>query len=152
MACYVQISRQFYKEMLAQTLRDFPRECCGLLGGLIVPKGERQIYRVERRYPLFNSAASAARFEADPKGLFLAFKAMRQLGIGLLAIYHSHPASDPIPSRTDLVWNNFGPEVVHLILSLTNESEPLKAWHLDETSFREAAWGFGDESDYSALS
>jgi proteasome lid subunit RPN8/RPN11 len=142
MACYVQIPRQIYEEMLAQALRDFPNECCGLLGGLIVPKGKRKICRVVRRYPLINAAASPLQYEADPKGLFLAFKNMRLLGIGLLAIYHSHPASDSVPSKTDLAGNYFGSEICHLILSLTNKVKPLQAWQLDHTGFREATWGF----------
>lgn len=133
----LQIPRRLVEEMLAHAEAERPNECCGLLAGL----GQR----ARRRYPLVNAAASPALYEADPRSLFAAFKEMRREGTELLAIYHSHPTSPPVPSRTDLARNGYGPEVVHFIVSLLSEKPELRGWHLEETVFREAAWTCVDE-------
>ena len=41
---------------------------------------------------------------------------MRTNGTELLAIYHSHPTSEPVPSRRDVEENTYGESVVHLIV------------------------------------
>jgi proteasome lid subunit RPN8/RPN11 len=92
-----------------------------------------------------NAAASPTLYEADPRSLFAAFKEMRREGTELLAIYHSHPTSPPIPSRTDLARNGYGPDVVHFIVSLLSATPVVRGWHLEETTFREAAWACVDE-------
>src|SRR5262249_12455387 len=127
----LQIPRQLYNDMVAQALTELPNECCGLLAGA----GGR----VTHRYPLTNAAASPARYDAEPRSLFAAFKDMRVQGIELLAIYHSHPTSDPIPSRTDLERNGYGPEVVHLIISLKDGEPRVRGWRLDVDGYREAS-------------
>ena len=111
-----------------------PQECCGLLAGQ-APCG-----RVIKRYPLIDGAASPVLYETEAKGLLLAFKDMRSLGLDLLAIYHSHPTSDPLPSATDLLRNSYGAEVVHLIVSLKGDTPGMRGWHLEEKGYREAAW------------
>jgi len=129
----LQISRRVYEEMLAQAVAELPNECCGLLAG--------QGGRVTHRYPLTNVLASPVRYESYP---FAADKDMRQQGTELLAIYHSHPATEPVPSRTDLERNFYGDAVVHLIISLKEGVPTMRAWRLGETSYREAEWTFDE--------
>jgi proteasome lid subunit RPN8/RPN11 len=140
MSFLLQMSRRFHAEMIAHARAELPDECCGLLAGPIVPQeaGVPPVGRVTDRYPLVNAAASPVRYDADPKSLFLAFRDMRQRGLELLAIYHSHPTSDPVPSRTDLARNFYGPEVVHLIVSLSAEPPSIRAWRLEGDTFTEA--------------
>ncbi len=128
----LQIPRPLYDEMLAQAVAELPNECCGLLAG----RGSR----VTHRYPLTNALASPVRYESDPQAMFAAFKDMRIEGTEVLAIYHSHPTSDPVPSRTDLERNYYGPEVVHIIISLKQGARALRTWHLEPDAYREAAW------------
>jgi proteasome lid subunit RPN8/RPN11 len=128
----LQISRQVYEEMVAQAIAELPNECCGLLAG----HGER----VTHRYPLTNALASPVRYESKPESLFAAFKDMRREGTELLAIYHSHPTSEPVPSRTDLERNFYGPEVVHVIISLKEGGPVVRAWHLELGTYREVVW------------
>jgi len=106
----LQLSRRVYDEMLAQAVSELPNECCGLLAG--------RDGQVTHRYPLTNALGSPVRYESDPKELFAAYKDMRRQGTDQLAIYHSHPMSDPVPSRTDLEQNYHGPDMVYLIISL----------------------------------
>jgi proteasome lid subunit RPN8/RPN11 len=137
----LQIPRRLYDEMLAQAVAELPHECCGLLAG--------RDGRVTHRYPLTNALASPVRYESEPRSMFAAFKDMRAQGIELLAIYHSHPTSDPIPSRTDLERNFYGAEVVHLIISLPGGTPTVRGWHLDVSSYRPAEWAVVPDDDAS---
>jgi proteasome lid subunit RPN8/RPN11 len=128
----LQIPRQIYLKLLAQAVSELPNECCGLLAG--------RDKRVTHRYPLVNALSSPTRYESDPKLMFAAFKDMREQGTELVAIYHSHPTSDPVPSRTDLERNFYGSSVIHLIISLKDTEPVMRAWLLEETTFREAEW------------
>jgi [CysO sulfur-carrier protein]-S-L-cysteine hydrolase len=132
----LQIPRRLYDDMIAQAVAELPNECCGLLAG--------RDGRVSQRYPLSNALSSPVRYESDPKALFAAFKDMRDAGIELLAIYHSHPTSEPVPSRTDLERNFYGSAVVHLIVSLQGGVPAVRAWRLGETAYTEAEWTLGD--------
>ena len=69
---------------------ELPNEACGLL---VLRDG-----RAERFVPGRNTAASPYRFEleVDPEVWFLEDEGYE------LAVFHSHPASPPRPSRTDV--------------------------------------------------
>jgi [CysO sulfur-carrier protein]-S-L-cysteine hydrolase len=141
--------------MVAQALSEFPNECCGLLAGRIQPPTTRpassdhspltthhspHIGQVERRYALVNAAASPVEFLSDPKSLFAAVRDMHLHEIDILAVYHSHPTSAAIPSRTDLE-RNYSPEVMNLIISLQNLQEPvIRGWWLSADQYFEAEW------------
>lgn len=119
--------------MVAHAQVELPNECCGILAG--TDDGV-----VLRRYPLTNSAASPREYSAEGRDRFEVEKDMRRHGIHELAIYHSHPTSAPVPSRTDLERNGYGRSVVHLIVSL-QESVPLvRGWWLGESDYEEATW------------
>jgi proteasome lid subunit RPN8/RPN11 len=133
----LQIPRRLLDEMLAQAVAELPNECCGLLAG-------RDGW-VTHRYPLRNALASPVRYESDPKDLFAAYKDMRRHGTEELAIYHSHPTSDPVPSRTDLERNFYGPAVVHIIISLKDAEPHVRAWRLRQTSYVEVGWACPDD-------
>lgn len=122
--------------MIAQARATLPNECVGWLAGRLVGRAGF----VRKRYPFANSLASPREFSADPRQLFQAHKDMRRLGLQLLAIYHSHPTSNPLPSRTDLERNFWGPAVVNFIISLKQPQPRLRGWWLDADSYREAAW------------
>jgi proteasome lid subunit RPN8/RPN11 len=123
--------------MIAQAQADLPNECCGLLAGHLVDEKKRGI--VVERFPLTNTAASPTRYEADPRGLIRAFIAMRDRGLDHLAIYHSHPTSDPVPSRTDHEWA-FYPDVHYFIMSLKGPQPVMRSWWLSEAGFMPAEW------------
>ncbi|MGE3805673.1 MAG: M67 family metallopeptidase [Gemmataceae bacterium] len=122
--------------MVAQARAELPNECVGWLAGRIA--GTRGIVR--KRYAFANALASPREFSAEPADLFAAHKDMRRLGLELLAIYHSHPTSRPVPSRTDLERNFWGPGIVNFIISLEFPTPRLRGWRLDADSFRPAEW------------
>ncbi|WP_390586535.1 Mov34/MPN/PAD-1 family protein [Erythrobacter sp. MTPC3] len=70
------------------------RECCGLLVG----RGGELSDAIETRnvHP-----SPETHFEIDPQPLIGAHRAERGGGPALMGYFHSHPAGDPRPSRTD---------------------------------------------------
>src|ERR1700726_3208737 len=89
---------QLRDEMFAQAQAELPNECCGLLAGKPAADG---VGRIEKCYSLKNSAASPVEYLSDGADMFAAHRDMQRLGFDVLAVYHSHPTSEPIPSRTD---------------------------------------------------
>ena len=124
--------------MIQQAQAELPNECCGLLAGT-VSEGHAVVLE---RYPLVNALASPREYSGESRGLLQAHKAMRASNSELLAIYHSHPTSAPIPSKTDLE-RNYSPDVMHFIISLVGEEPEVKAWWLDEQSYELAKWSIG---------
>lgn len=134
------LPRQIYNDIVAQAQAELPNECCGLLAGRI----ENDVGRVQERYPLINVAATPERYLSDGGDLPAAFRSMRERSFDLLAIYHSHPTSRPVPSQTDLAQNFYGNSVVFLILSLQTSEPEMRAWRLGEGDYRPAEWSVVD--------
>ncbi|OAI47995.1 hypothetical protein AYO44_08035 [Planctomycetaceae bacterium SCGC AG-212-F19] len=65
---------------------------------------------------------------------------MRSEGLEILGIYHSHPASEPVPSRKDIERNYHGPDVVHFIISLMYKEPLMRGWRLGDTEYTEVVW------------
>lgn len=131
----LQMPRPVYDAMVTQAQAELPNECCGLLAGRV----EAGVGVVLERYPLINAAASPRLYESDPASMFAAVRSMRRLGIDILAVYHSHPTSAPVPSRLDRE-RRYGEGVIHLILSLAGSEPELRGWWLTAEDYREAAW------------
>jgi proteasome lid subunit RPN8/RPN11 len=132
------LPRQIHDEIVSQAQAELPNECCGLLAGRIENRAAGgAVGRVLRRFPLINAAASPREFESDAHGMFSAEKERRRCGLDFLAVYHSHPMSAPVPSRTDLE-RSYSPDVVNLIVSLATELPEVRAWWLSSGSYQEA--------------
>jgi proteasome lid subunit RPN8/RPN11 len=118
--------------MIEHCRREAPREACGILAGADVP-------RVETLFPLRNRLASATLYDADPHDLIRAVQAMRASNQRMLALYHSHPETSPIPSRTDLDRNYYGP-LPRVIVSLCDEPPEVRVWRLESDGYSELPW------------
>jgi proteasome lid subunit RPN8/RPN11 len=127
----LEIPRDLHDAMVAHCVRESPLECCGILGG--------NSGRVTSIHPLRNDLVSETRYNADPRDLIEAHITLRERGAEIMAIYHSHPRWQPVPSQTDLDDNHYGP-VPRIIVSLVGESPEVRVWELDADSFRELPW------------
>jgi proteasome lid subunit RPN8/RPN11 len=136
MAFQLLLPARFLSEMVAQARAELPNECCGLLAGRVA----EGVGRVEVRYPLVNVAASPVEYLSNDRELFKAHRDIRARGFELLAVYHSHPTSDPVPSRKDLERNYQGDTTVHFIISLRTGEAVVRAWRLGEAAFQEVTW------------
>jgi proteasome lid subunit RPN8/RPN11 len=144
MAFRLLLPRHILEGLIAQALTERPLECCGLLAGVkeeakTGDKTTESVGRVTRRYPLVNAAASPREFLSDSRSMLDADRDMRAKGLDLLAVYHSHPMSPAVPSRTDLARHWYA-DVVCVIVSLAVTPPEVRAWRLTETEYQEAVW------------
>jgi [CysO sulfur-carrier protein]-S-L-cysteine hydrolase len=123
-------------EVITHARETLPNECCGLLAGRI----EDGVGFATTRFAIANDLASPTQYLTNARDLFAAFRAMRASGAELLAVYHSHPTSEPVPSRRDAEENTYGETVVYLIVSLAGSDPAVRAWWLSEAGYREAAF------------
>ena len=129
------IPAHIFTAMLQHARAELPNECVGFLAGTVV----NGVGTVAQFLPLTNALVSPTAFETEVKSLFAAYKAMRLMGTDVLAIYHSHPTSAPLPSSTDLASNTYGPNVMWLIISPKTEPPEVRGWWLG-ADYRTACW------------
>jgi nucleoside-diphosphate kinase len=130
----LEIPRDLHDAMVTHCVREAPLECCGMLAG-VAPRASLFL-------PLRNAApieTRSTRYFAEPRDLFLIEKTLRRLRLEILAIYHSHPRAEPVPSRTDLRENHYG-TVPQIIVSLLGKEPVVRVWRFDESSYHELTW------------
>jgi proteasome lid subunit RPN8/RPN11 len=114
-------------EILSHAREEAPRECCGLLIG----SGAA----IERSVRARNIADDPTRrFLIDPADHFSAIRAARAAALDVVGAYHSHPASEPVPSSTDIAEAIQGGDFVYVIVSLLNDE--VRAYRIDKGGFR----------------
>ena len=118
-------------EELLRHARTEPRiECCGLLGG------SNGI--ITRIFPAKNALDSATAYEIAPQEAFKFFRQIREEGLDHLGLYHSHPASDNVPSPTDIELAYY-PDQAYFIISLWPEAErPVRVFFIRDGHAEEA--------------
>jgi proteasome lid subunit RPN8/RPN11 len=92
----LRIRRDLVDAMVAHARRDHPDEACGILAG---PEGED---RPERIIPMLNSARSPTYYRFDDTEWNSVYVEMTRNDEEPVVIYHSHTATEPYPSRTDI--------------------------------------------------
>jgi proteasome lid subunit RPN8/RPN11 len=122
MAEIVRVRAGLLEELLAEARRDPRIECCGLLAGR---DGVISVV-----LPARNALGSPTAYEIAPAELFALFRRMRAENLDHLGIYHSHPATDNAPSRTDLD-RAYYPGAAWFILSPRADAErPVRAFRI----------------------
>jgi proteasome lid subunit RPN8/RPN11 len=111
--------------MIAHARDEAPRECCGLLIG----KYDSAVRSVRAK----NLAPSATRYFIDPRDHFRALRTARAESLEVIGAYHSHPASEPVPSVTDIAEANSGPDFVYVIVSLVNDD--VRAYRINRGTY-----------------
>lgn len=110
------ITREQADQIIAQARSGSPREICGMMGG----RGSE----VLRVFAAKNVDDSDTTYKIDPAEQFKIMKQLREEGLELVGIYHSHPETEAYPSPTDKRLA-FYPEAHYVIVSLANEDEPV---------------------------
>jgi proteasome lid subunit RPN8/RPN11 len=105
-----------------------PAECCGLLIGLHL--------RIERIRRARNLASKPTRFLIDPADHIAAIHEARAEERQVVGVYHSHPATPPIPSPTDIAEASYS-EYLHLIVSLRGDGAEARVYRLENGAFLE---------------
>lgn len=124
----ITITLEDYNRILKHALANRPEEACGLIAGLDLEDGTREIRSV---YLLTNIDHTNEHFSIDPREQLQAIKDMRANGWKPLGNWHSHPESPSRPSEEDKRLANDS-SASYLILSLMDENEPvLNAFHVE---------------------
>lgn len=122
------IPKGIYDQMTAHCEADLPNEACGFLAG----RGEA----VDEIFVLTNAAASPVYYRPDDKQMLAAMNRIDESGKSLLAIFHSHVASPPSPSSTDIREAHY-PETVYLIVSLMDEAPTARGFLIHKQDWKD---------------
>jgi proteasome lid subunit RPN8/RPN11 len=115
------IPKQILDAMLAHCREAGPNEACGILGG----KGRE----VSELYRTGNAENSPVSYLMDSKEQFRVLKDMREKGLSMVGIFHSHPASAAYPSPKD-VSLAFYEDAAYVIVGLAGEEPDVKAFSI----------------------
>jgi proteasome lid subunit RPN8/RPN11 len=157
------IDRDALEQIIRHCQGEYPKEACGILAGKISPQSivhspQSIVYSprpivdsqqstdhspqskiVSKVYKMTNASESPETcYFMKPEQQLKVFKEMRQLGIEMLGIYHSHPSGPTYPSQKD-VEMAFYPEVDYVIVSLKDFNNPeIRAFKITEGKIEES--------------
>src|SRR6202012_1636564 len=114
------IRADLVEAMVAHARADHPDEACGVLPG---PEGSD---RPERHVAMVNAERSPTFYRFDAQEQLKVWRAMDGADEVPVVIYHSHPATEAYPSRTDVSYAS-EPNAHYVLVSTRDE---------DATEFR----------------
>ena len=116
-----------FDKIVAQGLEGKPLEICGFLAGRNTAEGKE----VVEVFPIESDDKSPLTYSMNPLQQMKAEREIRALGLEIVGIYHTHPATVPYPSKTDVARAHWGetddllfPDYSYLIVSLREPSTP----------------------------
>ena len=110
------------KEMFLHARSEPEIECCGLLAG--------RDEVVTTFFPAPNALASATAYEIAPQELFRLFRSMLDQGLTHMGIYHSHPATENVPSPTDIEQSYYPDQVYFIVSPRVAALNPVRAFSI----------------------
>ncbi|HTJ59576.1 MAG TPA: M67 family metallopeptidase [Candidatus Saccharimonadales bacterium] len=108
---------------------EVPKEACGLVAGR--DGRATRVIRCVNAHP-----AAVTRYTIDPREQLRAFRDMEANGEDLVAIYHSHPATQAYPSPTDRAESHY-PEAIYVLVSLRDAAPDVRAFRIRDGWVRE---------------
>lgn len=126
----LRIAQRHMDEMIAHCRSRYPKEACGYLAA--DPSGV-----VVAMHPMTNVEDSPIGYAMDPKEQLVIEKQMRSRSQQMVAIFHSHTATDAYPSSVD-VRLAISPDVSYVLVSLKDRDHPvLKSYRIAGTQVTE---------------
>ena len=123
------LKKDLFEQIVRQCRKELPNEACGILAG--------KAGQVEKVFEMANAQKSPDFYFMDATEQLKVMKEMRNLGLEMLGVYHSHVASRAYPSAKD-VELAFYPEVSYVILSLKEKNNPeIRSYKIRENSIAE---------------
>ena len=128
----IRIPTEILAALLIHARTKIPSESCGLLAG--------RNSTITNFYPTENASPTpATNYEIPPQDLFRTMRGIRNANLDLLAIYHSHPATDNAPSPTDIA-RAYYPETPYIIVSPRAQApNPIRAFQIRDNTVTELA-------------
>lgn len=90
------LPQAFLDQVFAHARRDHPDECCGIVAG--------RDGVATRLFEMDNAERSPTGFTFDSAEWLKVYREIDDADEDLLAVYHSHTATEAYPSRTDVLW------------------------------------------------
>lgn len=118
----------YYEALINHGQLQLPYEACGLLAG--------KNQTVQSIWKLKNELKSDRRFFVGERTVNKTLQSIAKREEEVLAIYHSHPTTLPVPSYTDLV-NHPDPKVKMVIVSYKTKKPLVKCYHIQEGAYKE---------------
>ncbi len=112
---------QVFDDMIAHCREGYPNEACGILAG----RGRE----VSRLFRMRNVESSPVSYLMDSKEQFEVMKAIRDDGLSIVALFHSHPASAAYPSAKDVALA-FYEDSAYVIVGLSEREPMVKAFFI----------------------
>src|ERR1700689_3208219 len=117
----IRIPRQILDALLADARAHAPNESCGLLSG--------RNSTITNFHPTENASPTPkTNYEIASPDLFRIMRVIRNQHLELLAIYNSHPATENIPSFTDIA-RAYYPDAAYIIISPQSQT-PIRAFQI----------------------
>ncbi|MFA7381863.1 MAG: M67 family metallopeptidase [Desulfurivibrionaceae bacterium] len=117
----LQIEQKILTALLAHGRREEPNEACGYLAardGVVC-----------RHFELRNIDAAPDHYSMDPADQFAVIRQMREEGLQVAAVYHSHPETPARPSVEDIRLAH-DPGMTYVIVSLMAGVEPVRGFKI----------------------
>jgi proteasome lid subunit RPN8/RPN11 len=121
-----------FERIIEQGRTGKPLEICGLLAGRRAQSTlDTAETVVEEVYPIDSEDQSELTYTMNPLQQLRVEKDAKARGLEIVGIYHTHPATQPYPSKTDVARAHWGdtddlmfPEYSYLIVSLRDVENP----------------------------
>ncbi len=127
------LSKKQKDELIEHSKRESPNEACGILAG----KEEK----VKKIYRLTNIDKSSKTFFMEPKEQLGVMKEIRNLGLEMVGIYHSHIETEAYPSEHDVELAYY-PEASFVIVSIKDKDNPsIRSFKIDNGKITEEKVG-----------
>jgi len=125
----LQLTQAQFERIVEQGRAGKPLEICGLLAGNKDADGE--MTEVVEVFPIDSDDRSEVTYSMNPLQQLRVEKEARTRGLKIVGIYHTHPATQPYPSKTDVARAHWGetddllfPGYSYLIVSLRDVEHP----------------------------
>ena len=119
----LQIEQKILKAIQAHGRREEPNEACGYLAA--------KDGIVSRHFELTNIDAAPDHYSMDPAEQFAAIRQIREDGMQVAGVYHTHPDTPARPSMEDIRLA-YDPDLVYVIVSLMAGVEPFLAYKMNK--------------------
>jgi len=119
----LQIEQKILTAMQAHGRREEPNEACGYLAA--------KDGIVSRHFELTNIDAAPDHYSMDPAEQFATIHQIREEGMQVAGVYHTHPETPARPSMEDIRLA-YDPDLIYVIVSLMAGVEPVLAYKMNK--------------------
>ncbi|WP_087972256.1 M67 family metallopeptidase [Oceanobacillus rekensis] len=127
----ITIPQTIHDKMVEHGRSCLPYEACGLLSGIN--------HNVQSIWQLENEWKSDRRFFVRKKIVEETVQKIKQLNEQVLAVYHSHPTTAPVPSNYDIT-NHPDDHVFMVIISYKTRPPITKWYHIQESVYESCSF------------